>query len=128
MYVDGKIFLLFMIEFVFIFIIWFYFLYIKNLEFISNIGILVRLVLGYVSRKIYIMKDVRCYFWGVKFVLNGRLLISNNCFCYWCNWKCLYLLEEIFKYDKLIKIYEGKMFKCILFFVIGFILVYIDFL
>lgn len=58
---DGKIFLLYMIEFVFIIIIWFYFLYIKNLEFISNIGILVRLVLGYVSRKIYIMKDVRCY-------------------------------------------------------------------
>lgn len=50
---------------------------------------------------------------------------TNNCFCHWCNWKCLYLPEETFKYDKLIKTHEGKLLKCILFSVIGFTPVYI---
>lgn len=72
LHVDGKILLLFMTELVSTFITWFYFLYIKNPEFISNTGIQVRLVLGHASRKIHIMKDARCYLWGVKFVLNGR--------------------------------------------------------
>lgn len=72
LHVDGKILLLFMTELVSTIITWFYFLYIKNPEFISNTGIQVRLVLGHASRKIHIMKDARCYLWGVKFVLNGR--------------------------------------------------------
>lgn len=126
LHVDGKILLLFMTELVSTIITWFYFLYIKNPEFISNTGIPVRLVLGHASRKIHIMKDARCYIWGMKFVLNGRSLILNNCFCHWCNWKCLYLPEETFKYDKLIKTHEGKPLKCILFSVIGFTPVYID--
>lgn len=115
-----------MTELVSTFITWFYFLYIKNPEFISNTGIQVRLVLGHASRKIHIMKDARCYLWGVKFVLNGRSLIPNNFFCHCCNWKCLYLPKETFKYDKLIKTHEGKPLKCILFSVIGFTPVYID--
>lgn len=124
LHVDGKILLLFMTELVSTIITWFYFLYIKNPELVSNIP--VELVLGHASRKIHIMKDARCYLWGVKFVLNGRSLIPNNCFCHWCNWKCLYLPEETFKYDKLIKTHEGKTLKCILFSVIGFTPVYID--
>lgn len=89
LHVDGKILLLFMTELVSTIITWFYFLYIKNPEFISNTGIQVRLVLGHASRKIHIMKDARCYLWGVKFVLNGRSLIrtiafdviGNACIC-----------------------------------------------
>lgn len=113
-----------MTELVSTFITWFYFLCIKNPKLVSNIP--VELVLGHASRKIHIMKDARCYLWGMKFVLNGRSLIPNNCFCHWCNWKCLYLPEETFKYDKLIKTHEGKTLKCILFSVIGFTPVYID--
>lgn len=91
LHVDGKILLLFMTELVSTIITWFYFLYIKNPEFISNTGIPVRLVLGHASRKIHIMKDARCYLWGMKFVLNGRSLIwtiafatdviGNACIC-----------------------------------------------
>lgn len=51
---------------------------------------------------------------------------TNNFFCHCCNWKCLYLPKETFKYDKLIKTHEGKPLKCILFSVIGFTPVYID--
>lgn len=80
LHVDGKILLLFMTELVSTIITWFYFLHIKNPEFISNTGIPVRLVLGHASRKIHIMKDARCYLWGVKFVLNGRSLIRTFAF------------------------------------------------
>lgn len=78
LHVDGKILLLFMTELVSTFITWFYFLYIKNPELVSNIP--VELVLGHASRKIHIMKDARCYLWGVKFVLNGRSLIRTIAF------------------------------------------------
>lgn len=78
LHVDGKILLLFMTELVSTIITWFYFLYIKNPELVSNIP--VELVLGHASRKIHIMKDARCYIWGMKFVLNGRSLIRTIAF------------------------------------------------
>lgn len=121
LHVDGKILLLFMTELVSTIITWFYFLYIKNPEFISNTGIQVRLVLGHASRKIHIMKDARCYLWGVKFVPIGRSLIRTIAFA-----TDVIGNEETFKYDKLIKTHEGKPLKCILFSVIGFTPVYID--
>lgn len=78
LHVDGKILLLFMTELVSTIITWFYFLCIKNPKLVSNIP--VELVLGHASRKIHIMKDARCYIWGMKFVLNGRSLIRTIAF------------------------------------------------